>query len=368
VNYSVRVSRDLFDPEWDDFAAHCPDGHHEQSSMWAQVKHFYGWNVIRIIVAGNGRILGGAQILERKVKGLIKIGYLLRGPLSFSEVGDLQGIIVREIDAVVKDSGISCLILVPSYDGHSFLPHLKNAGFVRKPDYFPPTGLPQASLLLDLSDDLDRLLGRMRRTTRQEIRKSGREGMTVREAAGEADVETFRRLMYALCERRDVKPTPPQKDFFKRLSEVFVPRGCLKILIVNHTDTPVAAGLLFTFGSTVRFWKMGWAGDHEEKNPTNFLYWEAIKWAKVNNFDCFDISHLELNCAIALREGTVVTPGSTDGMSFFKAGFGGKAVILPESLCKFYLPLPRGFMRWGGERILSSKWFEHLVGKRLMTI
>jgi peptidoglycan pentaglycine glycine transferase (the first glycine) len=355
--YKIHISRDPHDFRWDDFVGRCLDGHHEQTSLWSRIKKIYGgWDPVRIMLSNNGEIFGGAQILHKRTRSFGRIGYILRGPLAFSGEREALNQIARELDRFAENERFSLLIVVPSYFGNSFTDALDELDFFRKPDCLPPTGLLPASLMISVADDHDEILGRMRRTTRQEIRKSGREGMTVQEAAGEEDVETFRRLMYALCKRRGVDPHPPQQDFFRRLWEIFHPHGYVKILLVKYEETPVAAGLLFTFGSTVRFWKMGWTGDHEEKNPTNFLYWEAIKWTKAMGFRYFEIMGLDAHCARAMTNGEAIRPRSTDGMSFFKTGFGGEAVVVPDALCKFYSFIPRIFMHSGGKRILATEW------------
>ena len=37
-------------PDWDAFVESFPDGHHEQTSLWGQVRKRHGWNIGRIIV------------------------------------------------------------------------------------------------------------------------------------------------------------------------------------------------------------------------------------------------------------------------------------------------------------------------------
>jgi len=358
----VHVSRDIHDSQWDDFVANCPDGHYEQSSLWGQVRSFYGWKPIRIIVSDNTKIVGGFQILERYVKGMIKIGYVLRGPLTYCEDRELQCFIVSELDRLAKNLGYFCLILVPAYGGHSFVPLFKDLDFIPKPTFLPPTGLLQASLMLDLSDSIDQIFAKMRKTKKKNIRKGYREGISVREGTG-ADVELFRRLANAMCERRGVAPTPPQRDFFQNLWQVFHPHGCVKLFLVEFDNKPISASLVITFGNIARSWKVGSTGEHLEKNPNDVRNWEAIKWAKENGFRYFEIMGLELNCAVAMREGKVISSNSTDGMSFFKIGFGGEPVIVPESLCKFYSLLTRIFLWFGGEKILASKRFSQIVIK-----
>jgi hypothetical protein len=126
--------------------------------------------------------------------------------------------------------------------------------------------------------------------------------------------------------------------------------------VAEFDEKPIAAGIVFPFGETVRIWKVGWSGEHAECSPNNVLYWEAIKWAKVHGYRYFDFVWIDLRCAEALIRGeTIPSRTAEEAMSFFKIGFGGQAVLVPETCCKFYHPLARFFLRSGGRRLLASE-------------
>ena len=108
----------------------------------------------------------------------------------------------------------------------------------------------------------------------------------------EPDVETFRQLMWALCERRGTSPTPPQKDFFEHLWRTFQPSSFVRLFIAELGGRVISALLTIPFGDTVRAWKIGWAGDHAKSSPNAMLYWDAIRWSKRNGYRLFDLSSL----------------------------------------------------------------------------
>src|ERR1039458_10485493 len=60
----VRISREGRDSAWDSFVARCPGGHHEQTSLWGEVKGVYGWQSFRIVVTRENEILGGVRSEE----------------------------------------------------------------------------------------------------------------------------------------------------------------------------------------------------------------------------------------------------------------------------------------------------------------
>ena len=358
--YALEVSRNVEDRRWDDFVVRCPGGHHEQTSLWAQVKSCYGWRPVRGVVSRNGEVAGGFQLLTKSFKWGGKIGYVSRGPLAVSDDPRLLEIIASELDLLAKKEGVVYLAVVPSYIGHAFLPFFRERSFIPKPDSIPPTGLTMATLILDLSPELSHIWAQMRKSLRRFIRVGYRQGITVREGS-ESDVEHFRQLMWALCERRGVPPAPPQRDFFQNLWSVFHPKGYVKLFFSEFEKKTVAGGLVFTLGDSVRCWKTGWAGDHVKRNPSPVLWWEVVKWAKNNGFRYFDIVDIHLAHAKAILRGESIPSTKEYGTTFFKTSFGGQVILLPEVLYKIYNPMVRFVVHRWGRQILSMN-FMHRAG------
>lgn len=218
-----------------------------------------------------------------------------------------------------------------------------------------------ATLLLALSTDLTKLKAGMKKRMREDLRRAARAGITVREGT-EPDVETFRQLMWALCERRGTSPSPPQKDFFEHLWRSFQPSGFVRLFIAELEGHVISALLTFPFGETVRAWKIGWAGDHAESSPNAMLYWEAIRWSKDNGYRLFDIVQIENSLARALQQGLPVDWASVGGISLYKTGFGASPVLLPEPYYCFYHPLLRIFAQAGGSKLIEAPVVARLLG------
>jgi lipid II:glycine glycyltransferase (peptidoglycan interpeptide bridge formation enzyme) len=217
-----------------------------------------------------------------------------------------------------------------------------------------------ATLLIDLSHDLDRIHAQTRMQVRQHIRVAQRRGVVVREG-GQEDVETFRRLMVSLCERRGVSPTPPERDFFENLWRVFAPRGWVRIFLAEVDGQPVAGNLVLAFGDTARIWKAGWSGEFADRRPNNLVQWEAMRWAKQNGFRYFDPMGIERPLAEQLLTGANIDWAGIAGPSNFKIGYGGAPVVLPETLYRFLSPWPQLFVSIGGQRLLESSRVAQLL-------
>jgi lipid II:glycine glycyltransferase (peptidoglycan interpeptide bridge formation enzyme) len=360
--WTVRVSRERRDPAWDSFVARCPGGHHEQTSLWGEVKGVYGWQGLRIVVAREDRILGGVQILIRRVGRWGRIGYVSRGPLAVSNHPKLIDFLLAQLHRATSSEGLLYLALVPPYNGQVFEPGLKRLGFSPKPNVLPPGGLMPATLLLDLSPELGSLLAGMQRSTRRNVRYAARRGVTVREGT-EPDVELFRQLMWTLCERRKTRPTPPQKDFFEHLWRVFHPAGLVRLFIAELEGQAVSAVVTFPFGDAVKSWKVGWTGDHAKSYPNEMMYWEAIRWARSNGYRTFDFVGIDDGLARMLENGESLDVASIHGADRFKVGFGGRPLVLPRPCYRFYHPLLRFFALAGGRKLIESPRVARLVGR-----
>src|SRR5450755_2130414 len=65
---------------WDAFVESLPDGHHEQTSLWGQVRAQNGWEISRVLIREKGEILAGAQMQTRFLRRIGKIAYVTYGP------------------------------------------------------------------------------------------------------------------------------------------------------------------------------------------------------------------------------------------------------------------------------------------------
>ena len=66
---AVEFSDQSQDDAWDAFVESLPDGHHEQTSRWGQVRTKNGWEVRRLLVRENGKIVAGTQMQIRSLRG-----------------------------------------------------------------------------------------------------------------------------------------------------------------------------------------------------------------------------------------------------------------------------------------------------------
>jgi lipid II:glycine glycyltransferase (peptidoglycan interpeptide bridge formation enzyme) len=338
---------------WDAFVSKYPGAHYEQTSGWGKVKQIYGWKPTWVWIARGVQILGGAMILTRRVGRFATIGYVMRGPVWAAKDPDSMQMATEALCQFARSLRLTYLVIVPPYAGEDLIPLLQSLHFHRKPNLLPPSVITAtATLMIDLQQDLDAILAGMSKTKRQNIRRGLRRGVQVRTGGG-ADAETFRKLMWLLCKRRGISPSPPQEDFFENLWRMLGPAGIVKFFIAEIRGEAVSAACTLAFGDTMQLWRVGWSGKYDDYDPNDVLHWEVIKWAKENGFRMFDFMHIQPDHARAILRGKKVND-SYSGVTDFKMGFGGQPLLLPEPYYRSFHPVVHSALCLGAARVMGS--------------
>ncbi|MBI1840933.1 MAG: peptidoglycan bridge formation glycyltransferase FemA/FemB family protein [Verrucomicrobia bacterium] len=332
----------------------------EQTSSWASVKRDQGWEATRICLRQGGHIIGGAQILEKKARGLIKVGYLNRGPLVSDDA--LLPRMVDELKAFASLRGYTYLAVSLPYSGQNAVPWLERSGFRRRPSDMPPAVWVRSTLILDLRKEPDQLFAEMSSTMRKHVRRSARAGVVVREGQT-ADLEEFCRLVLALCERRGVPSNMPGGSSLRKLWDAFAPGGNMKLFMAERAGRPLCGLMVLAFGRWARAWRIGWTGDEEKVYPSQAAYWAAIQWCQQNGFHHFDLLGVDERDATELLQGRSRDLPFHCSITQFKVGLGGNLRLLPGEFCYF----PNRALGWVfnavGDRLASHPWPRRLLNR-----
>jgi lipid II:glycine glycyltransferase (peptidoglycan interpeptide bridge formation enzyme) len=143
-------------------------------------------------------------------------------------------------------------------------------------------------------------------------------------------LNTFFNLMMATCRRQGLSPNPNSESFLHKMWEVLYAKGHLKLFLAEYERIVISSGLLLAFGREAQLWKVGWSGEKKKVRPNYVLWWKMIKWAKENNYNCFDIRGLDRVAAEAILSNKKI-PENTRGSTLFKLKFLGTPVLLPKS-------------------------------------
>jgi len=321
----VWSSTELEDFHWDDFLESTPLGQYQQSSLWARAKSFEDWRPLRIVLTMDDRVAGGFQILIRNSR-FGSIGYISKGPVVVEEDNDLLDFVMKLVISTVKTNHLKALILQPPdrsvIDGPAMARH-----------WFLPNHLVEvisATLLVDLSDNMDAISQRIRKNTMIEIRQAERRGIKIRPGC-EQDVGIFFRLMLATCERQQTNPAPATEPALLAVWQALSRRDRVRLFLAEYDGAAVAGALCLCFGDRVTIWKKGWSGQHRERHPNQLLLFKAIEWAHQHGYKFFDFAALNPDTASTLLRGEPLAEDQRKSPDFVHLSYGNHPVLLPES-------------------------------------
>lgn len=355
-----NLSHQVRDPVWDGLLASIPGSAFEQTSGWGAVRASYGWQVFRILAIADTKLVGGVQVLVRRLGRFGRVGYVARGPMVLPGYHAIEKCLAAEVSRIAhRESWLYCVFDYP-YESHALAAEMAADGYFPHPPGIPPSGLLTATSVLDLTSNLDEVMDRMSRNARRNIHRALESGLVVVEGGAE-DLPRFRELLEATCTRRQSPPTPPQKDYFQRLWLEFGDRGWVKLFLVKLGPEIVSALFAFALSDTVRLWKSGWSGAHADKRPNHLMFWEAIRWASARKFRKIDLVWVDTLDAKRIARGELEREGFRDGTTYFKLGFGGRLLFPPPVQSRFFHPLCRVASRLGAVRLLSSSRVQRML-------
>ncbi len=335
MEYRISISRQLNDPEWDEFVRTIPGCPFEQTSMWASSKAFYGFEPIRVLVRGEQGIIGGFQILRKRIPLIGSFGYISKGPLLKEGVDKFNQSLYSLVESVAREYRVRFLVVQP------FKLDSETEEFLLK-RHFEPSRLSviSATLMIDLSRDPEVLLDEMNSHHRRAIRRARKAGVIVRQG-GRYDLPLFFALMLETCKRQGVKPNPAHLEYLEILWKEFGTRGYLKLFLAEKGSEVLSGILAFAFGSVFRLWKFGWKGDTGTIKPNQILHWEMALWAKAAGFLYMDFMAIKEDLARLLLEGRPTDSVTIRGSDLFKIRFGGIPFLLPHAFDIISNPLLR---------------------------
>jgi lipid II:glycine glycyltransferase (peptidoglycan interpeptide bridge formation enzyme) len=173
----------------------------------------------------------------------------------------------------------------------------------------------------------------MKRQTRQNIRRSEREGITVREGS-QVDLLTFYRLHIATSRRQKFAPYPI--DYFIQMWRIFELCGSIKLFLAEYKNESVSALLVISFGDSVNPKILGWSGLYPDRRPNDAVFWAAIQWGKTHGYKYFDFEGIDRGGALAMLSGYPLPESLQHSPDFFKLGFGGQVILYPDAYDRFF--------------------------------
>lgn len=374
---------------WNKILNSFPEVHLLQSAQWAGVKGQFGWQPFFLIWQQHGSDLeliviteddlkvknpaAAALVMERKAFQGLSVMYVPKGPIlrDWSDknlrkkvIGDLQEFAKRTGAIQIKiDPDVVVGRGVPGEEDAAIDPQgiliegeLTKGGWCFSSDQIQFRN----TFLIDLRQEQDEILSRMKSKTRYNIGLASRKGITIRYGDG-TDLGNLYR-MYAETSIRGGF-TIRGEGYYQNLWQAFMKESLdtdidatAQSIIAEFEGKSVAGAVIFRFGERAWYLHGMSLPEHSDKMATYLVQWEGMRWAKENGCLTYDMwgapDHF-------------VEDDSMWGVYRFKKGFGGKVIRtigawdypVKPLVYKIYtrlLPMMLNFLRKIGDRKTES--------------
>jgi len=239
---------------------------------WGEVEKKNGAKILRLGVFEGSKIIGAALlVIVDSKKG--RFGFCPHGPLFLDDknLSSKLKFLLRKLSEIGKKEGLS-FIRIGSIFNKDKEEIFKKLGLVKSPTHIYTDNF----LILDIDKSEDEILARMRKTTRNLIRRAVKEGVEVKKVKDIERVRAFWHLLKKTSARHDFIPF--SLKFLKAEFEVFAKDDQVLLFEGWHRGKLIAAVIVVFYGDS-GFYHHG--ASVISKIPVSYLVqWEAIKEAK----------------------------------------------------------------------------------------
>jgi hypothetical protein len=163
----------------------------------------------------------------------------------------------------------------------------------------------RSSLRLDLHAGNDELLLSFRKATRYEIRRSEQQGVAIRFAQDEKDLQEFQRIYFEMAKKKNFAAVEP--SHLSHVLRRIVNEKDRGALLLAFKEATLLGGTLVVKAATRSWYVFGATTKDDRLSAGHLLQWHAIRWAKEHGCADYDFG--------GYRE------GASTGPALFKRGF-----------------------------------------------
>jgi len=317
---------------WNHFLEYHPNAHLLQMGEWGELKKYFGWKPVRIILNTEA----GCQILFRRLPFGLTLGYMPK-PLFTGLWPEISDQFWEEVGSICKKNHAIFLKIEPDAWEENFILHPSREAFILSPYNIQPA----RTITINIKDYEETILAKMKPKCRYNIRLAEKKGVTVR---AWDDISAFHEMI-TVTGRRDTFGVH-SKEYYQRAYELFHPKGSCELLVAEFEGKKLAALMVFAQGN--RAWYVYGASNDQERNrmPTYLLQWEAIRWAKARGCEEYDLWGVPDENEETLEADFESRHDGLWGVYRFKRGFGGQLKRAAQAWDKVYMPLLYNLYLW----------------------
>jgi lipid II:glycine glycyltransferase (peptidoglycan interpeptide bridge formation enzyme) len=324
--------------QWDDLVRHEPLSDCAQLTAWSRTRAAVGYNAVYVYVHDDGTLVGGAQILVRRIRGLGALGYVPYGPVVAREAGNRDRISDTIAD-VLADLGrrrFRMLFVQPPDAGERASQALLERGF-RDSD---AEVAPAATLRVDVHLDEVELRRRMSRRLRGSMNTWAKHGVTVRQA-GADDLPLIAGLLAKTAEHQGFAPLG--LDYLSTMYRELAPAGHV-VVFIGEVDGAPGTMQLYTGCGTVLKCRLAGLDRSVATGRLELaaaVDWTAIRWARENGYRWFDLGGVLPDSVPLLLSGKRADLEAVPGPDRYKVRLGGQLFRYPPPVEMVPSPLVR---------------------------
>lgn len=285
-----------------------------QSWSYGEAKRAEGWQVRRALLVRDQRPIALAQVLERRIAGLARVGRLNRGPVWLEPPGedDLR-FAFRALAAPWRPWRGGVFLCAPEL-GPEAIPLLASLGFRRR------RSPAWCSAWLDLAPEPDSLRRRLDGKWRNMLVGAEKAGLTVETTTDFWSLDWLMGHYHALMADKGFGGVPPA--LITRLRDNAHAPGDLAVLRALTPGGEAVGGILLARHGTAATYLVGWNGDAGRRlKAGNLLLWTAMLHLRDQGCRLLDLGGID----------DVLTPG----IAAFKRGMKGEEYLLAGEFLKF---------------------------------
>lgn len=323
--------------QWNDFVAEWPTFGLMQSFEWGEFKEKQGWQPVRLAVEREKQVVAVAQVLiQPAARNLVSMAYIPRGPLVNWEDKEIANALCEAIHREARRHRAVFLRIEPPLMHHASNRNLlESYGF----QHVEHTNQPRCTMIVDLPEDMDELLMALPATTRSNIRRSERKGITI-EVADASHLSTLYHLLQITSDRSDFPIRRP--DYYEQEWQTFSQRGWVHLFVARYQGEIIAGQVPFCFGKHAATFHAGSLNEYRNLKAGYLLMWKAMCWAREQGCRTFDLWGIPDEVGELIDRGEPIPEGKRGGLwgvYYYKRAFRGRAVYYVGAYDYVYSPL-----------------------------